>query len=316
MNSKFQINAKYIKWGLLLTIAILINIVLGYVIYKAYKATKLPQTGEEDAELAEMNSQLENIEGVDEIEKIARVGKEYLFTTDLEYYAYLHMKEVGEINREEVISELITYSVMLQLGEDEGWIELTQETFNNPFKDNNARDELIDEVREAYDENYKSGTYVEFVSVWFNNAGLGPYAEEHGVEAAKSLAKQKIDAVYAQVVDEGKSIEEAAQLLINDESLAELDINYKGNAYELLELQYEIVQNSESAALRESMYNFLLSAQEGDISEIFLEKQSDLDKNSFDAYYTFYRLKSRRQNYDWVYEWAEAKKSDFTIEIF
>jgi hypothetical protein len=314
MKRKFQINAKYLKWGLLLVIALVISIILGYVIYKAYKSSKPHK--EEDTELAEMDNQLENIEGADMSDKIARVGKEYLFTTDLEYYAYLRLKKLDEINREEAINESITYSVMLQLGEDEGWIELTQEIFNNPFKDNNARGDLINEVREAYDENYKSGTYVEFVSVWFNNAGLGPYAEEHGVEAAKSLAKEKIDAVYAQVVNEGKSMEEAVQLLVNDESLVELDVNYKGNAYELLWLEYEIVQNSDTAALRDSMYNFLLSATEGDVSEIFLEAQIDINGDTEELYYTFYRLKLRRQSFDTVYDWANEKRKDLKVEIY
>jgi len=278
---------------------------------------ELPETGDEDAELEIMNIELDKIEGSENIQKLARVGREYIFYTDLEYYAYQNLLDIESLDYDSVLDYLVDESVLLQAGENEGWVELDSETFNNPFKDFSRRGQLVLEIKESFNDNYQSGTYVEIITVWFYNSELGDYAKEHGIDAAKELAKSKIDEVYSLVTEDGKSMEEAAQIIIDDSSLSQLDENYDGNAYGIRIFPYEIESIADLGGGSENLYKFLESAQEGDISEIFLERDIPRSETEelVDAYYAIYKLTVKVNEYSDMNEWVDSYKTKLKIEI-
>lgn len=282
--------------------------------------TVLPMTGNEEVELSKLDRELEDIPGATEVEKIVRVGDEYLFVSDLSYFAYLELKRIDDLNDEEeeqAIDELIDQSIMLQSGAEEGWIELTSDVFNNPFKDYTKRGNLVMDIREKYNTFRKAGTHVEIVTVWFYNGELGSYAKTNGIEAAKEMAKAKIDEVYRLVTMEGQEVEKAAQVIINDSSLSQLDENYNGNAYGLRIFPYEINSIDDVGGSSSNLYDFLKDAQEGNLSKVFLEKDTLYFQEEIfiEAYYAFYKVKYRMNSFSDINEWIDSFKQNIDIEI-
>ncbi len=315
-------NAVYISAGIFLGGIVLVGFIYFFNFRREDTVEELPTTGDDsDTELIRMNNELENIEQADEIQKIARVGAEYLFYTDLENYAYLTLNEIDELDYDQVVDELINKSIVLQLGETEGWIELETNVFNNPFKDFDTRNELYLEVSDKFSSELKGGTRVEQVIVWFYNMVPGELAEVEGIEAAKSMAYTKINEVYEKVKSGEMSMQEAGEHLQQDTSLAVLDEGYVDNVYMEELLPYEINNITDNRDDTEFGYkclvNFLQSAEAGDLSEICLEEDKPCAiYDVVEAYYAFYKVKSKNEGFDTAMDWAEYNKDNFTIEVY
>lgn len=292
---------------------------LTFCVFYWYKFGRLPwqkEVGESeevaDSTLEEIDAQLQSIPDATEVEKIARVGEEYLFITDLDYYAYLTTGAYEVEDRDAAIEELIDESVLLQAGEGEGWIELTSEVLNNPFKDFEKRSSLIVDVEEKFEYYKKEQTIIEQVAVFIWNVELGELAKSQGLDAAKSFAKEKIDNVYTLVAEEGKTMEEAGEILANDASLAQLDESYQGNAY-----GEALLSDEDDLGPEDSDFGvFVRNAQEGEISPIYLETAKDASGEEFDVRYVFYNLKTRQTGFQVISEWIENFSQSLNIQIY
>ncbi len=302
--------------GVIIGLAVLGGVIFFLNFQRGDDVEELPETGD-DVQLAEMDRQLDNITAADEVLKLARVGKEYIFFTDIDYYAYKNGEDVDEIEVESALEDLVNESVLLQAGESEGWIELDTVTFNNPFKDFSKRDEQISQVQDMFENRKKNGTVVEIITVWFFNGYLREYALNNGIEKAKELAYRKIEAVYKKVVDDGMSMEEASQYLVDDESLKELDLNYDGNAYGVRIYPTEIGTLEDLGGGTNNLLNFIKESYEGDVSEIFIEQDIPMEsEETVDSYYAFYKLVSIGKGYERIEEWIREYKENLIIEIY
>lgn len=309
---------KFFILGVLL-FAILIIIGIYYFVYRENKSDidKLPVAGEENTELERITKDLNYFPGANNAVKLARIDKEFIFYEDLYYYAILQNKEVKDLDYQKSLNELIAQSILLQAGESEGWIELSSEIFNNPFKDFSLRGQKVIEVREKFRSEVEIGTVVEIITVWFYNGELRSYALNYGIEAAQEKASEKISEVYKAVTDNNQSMEEAASLIVNDVFFEELDVNYKGNAYGVRIFPYRIENIKDVDESSENLFNFLKVANEGEVSQIYLEKNKLFDSEDFvDAYYVFYKVKSKRMSVSSIEEWIENIKKDIKIEIY
>lgn len=280
----------------------------------------IPLTGHEDVDLSMLDKELEDIPGATEVEKIARVGKEYLFLNDLDYYAYLHKKKIDELDRTEAIDSLVDISAMLQSGEEEGWIELTSETFNNPYKDHTKRAELLEEVGEKIEEKEENeGTIVETVTVWFWNMFQQELAKREGLDVAKAFAQEKIENVYLLVKNGTKTMEEAGEILKSDTSLDQLDKAYDSNAYGVEVYPY-IIESVDDVKISsfspEEFYQFIKDAEVGDLSEIILEKDSPDGERVVDSYYAFYKVQSKDKESFEFESWLSAFKESLEVEHY
>jgi len=284
-----------------------------------YKFSRLPwepkesvDTGKAVSDISEMDATLISIPGASEVEKVARVGDEYLFITDLEYYANLRLMTLEEIDRSNVIEELIDESIMLQSGEQEGWIELDLEVFNNPFKNFDKRRSLMVEVEDKFNYYKRDQLIIEQVAVFVWNVEMGELARTEGMDVARSFAKEKIDNVYRLVTEEGKTMKEAGEILANDTSLLQLDENYKGNAYG------EILLSEERDLVPEEsdLGSFLSTAKEGDISSVYLERIKTDTGEEIDVRYVFYKLKSKQTGFEDVSDWIKDCSKSVPIDIY
>jgi hypothetical protein len=271
----------------------------------------------EDQQKEIMDKQLSRIDKATEMEKIARVGKEYLFEVDLDQYAYINLKSVSEIDRNDATSALINESVLLQEGEKEGWIELDIVVFNNPFKDYIRRGELLSTVKDAFYEEKQAGILVEITNLWFYNGEMGSYAKEYGLDAAKKVARESMEDVYQEIVENGKSLEEASKLITGNEFYSQLDTAYIGNGYDTRLFSINMQDNEDIAGMTDNLLEFLTSAEEGELSEIILEQDTPyFSEEKVDAYYALYYVKSKRDSFDDVDQWVESVKSNYKIEKY
>jgi hypothetical protein len=300
-------------------------LVLLVVVYFAF-IRELGNKGVDDSADIEkelMDEQLGSIPGANTVEKLARVGREYLFVKDLDYQDSLYLEPISETDREKAINMLVNNSVLLQVGLDMDWIELDSEFFNNPFKDYSLREEKVDLVRDMFEKEYIEGTSVEAIHVWFYNVRPGEYMQLYGEEAAEEKANEIIKSAYYNVKNKDKSMEEAANIIINESmQLPLLNPSYQTSTYVEYFLPYELnsiddLRGEDFDFGFDGLYSFLQSASEGDLSKIYLEKdRPDGEQPVIDAYYAFYKLKSKRKGYTDIDAWISDKKSDILMELY
>lgn len=304
------------------TVAIIVFILFGFYWYRYkhfpwQKESPKADTSLEDEDgskltIDDLDAQLEGILNATQVEKIARVGNEYLFITDLDYYAYMTTGTYEPEDREVAIEQLIDESLFLQAGEKEGWITLGTEVFNNPFKDFEKRSELLFTVEENFDRDKRGQIILESVMVFFHNVEYGELAQGEGVEAAKSFARGKIENAYNLVKNQGISMSEAGDILANDESLAQLDSEYQQNAYSKVSLY----DGTLDKAGQSDLALFLRDAEVGDISEIIVDKLLGGPDKGLEVAYLFYRLDTEKDGFESITEWIESVSSNMTIEIY
>lgn len=286
------------------TITIIISLIVvlssAFFVYRYFKIQEQERQRQENeernAKIEKLNSELERIpEAVNE-KKIAVVGDEFYFQTDLEHYAKQNLVGIEDVNKDEAYEWFLEESVILQGAENDGLIHLDESIFNNPYKDYDRRTRKVVKLRQTIEKQVVGGITVEALSVWFCNVNYGEYASEYGVEAAKKLAKNKLENVRKKVLD-GMSMKGASKLIRNDKSLAALDDNYDGNAYIQTNFPGSIESIQDVRKGREfgneGLYDFLKNANPGDISAIYLEKDNTNGDDVLDAYYAFYHYKKK-----------------------
>jgi hypothetical protein len=152
------------------------------------------------------------------------VGDEVIYNNEIQNYpssVKIHTPETARI----ISNKLVEDSIILQEG-----IKLNIITADNSFYggtqiDYNKRDEMVNKVKEEVVK--KAGKMEgDVISIWFVNDKPG----SAGIEQGKKLAFEKISDIARKVVSGQISMVEAAELIKNDKSLAQVDPSYKTNA--------------------------------------------------------------------------------------
>ncbi len=113
-------------------------------------ASEIIEKNADKKAVIDMDKQIENIDGASTVKKVARVGQEYIFLTDLNYYARFRGQAVDSIDKEKALDEIIQQSEILQAAARNGWVSLNTNIFNNPFKDYDKRMKTINSVIANY----------------------------------------------------------------------------------------------------------------------------------------------------------------------
>ncbi len=209
-----------------------------------------------------------------------KVGGEEIYQkdydTELSYFPV--KKDTAQIKKIIIDKEIID-SKILQIGEEEGIIKLDDSIYNSPEKDYLKRIDAVKKVKKVLQGKISSirGTVV---AIWFLNDHAGPL----GYEKSKQIAYEKIKTLHDGVKSGQITITQAANQIINDNSLFTLDPNYKTNA--LLNFDTSV---STHITWEDDFNNNILQLEEGETTEIFTGKSFDFDHNGqkVDAYYLF-----------------------------
>lgn len=240
---------------------------------------------------------------------IATVGAENIYGEDLKYKKSQTPENLMTPELEaELFQRLIDESIILQAGAEESYVELNSSVFNNPLKDQQARQRLITQVTEKVDQNasYKKGA---FVSIWFMNDTPGPV----GYEAGQQIALEKITAVHQAVTNGTMSIKQAGDTLKNDSALAQVDpTSYQSNAY----TEFNTLETS-AISFDPGFDEEIVALDQGETTDIYLAKDhpaSDPNLPLQDAVYMFGQVtETKSDGLEAFPTWLESQRNNYEV---
>jgi len=125
----------------------------------------------------------------------------------------------------EIQDKIIKESIILQSGENKGYVTLDAAVFNSSAKDMARRDMLLSEVKEKYSASREETVSGTVISVWFLQPGISDADYAQRKTRAYSIIKLYYDAVSNNTM----SLEEAAKKIRTNKEIAVLDPAYETN---------------------------------------------------------------------------------------
>lgn len=252
-------------------IIILVAVLLlggGYYIFNKFSLTKTTPTQETFQKTDEQPPS----PGV-----IAKVGDELIYQRDLdlELVAY---PPLGSLEERKIflLEKIATDSAILQSAKKDGLIKQLDATiFNSEDKDYLKRIKIVEDVKNTINSKTDQikGT---IISIWFYNFGK---VGSLGYDRGKEFALEKITKLHNDVKSGKMTINQAAEAIRNDSSLAQIDESYKSNA------QYDfIISPNQDLTGDKDFDKFLQTASKNQVSDIYLLSEFGFDKP---GYYQF-----------------------------
>jgi len=249
---------------------------------------------------------------------VATVGAETIFQADIEQNKPLY--PAAEDVEKLALNGLIRQSVIIQAAAEQGWIDIDEQTFNTPRKNQYERTQLVKEVENIFNEN-RSRVEGSLVAIYFLNEFPGPI----GYEAGRQLAETKMRDIYSKLRSGSMTMQQAGVLISDDTELERVDIAYQSNAY----LEFSIGTNQQvinDPAVNER----ILSLREGEMSEILTAKSLDLSTIDFssenhyaeieqlepvDAFFLIAQVDKRVDglNYESFEDWVAEQMENYSI---
>jgi hypothetical protein len=242
----------------------------------------------------------------DREEIIAWAGEEAIYQADLEMELYSYPSTNQEEASKLLLVKIVKDSIILQAGSDEGWIKLDSSVFNSIKKDYMKRIGLVREVRRIFD-NRQTGIKGNIISIWFNNI----YPGAVGYERGKEVALGKITSLQNRVKNKAITIQEAAQEIIDDEGLAQVDSSYVSNA--ILDFK---AGPDEQISFDPVFDDLIRELSEGEVSDVYLAKDEVGEGGvKVDAVYMFAQVNEKEDKgiglgFD---EWYSQKEKKYEV---
>lgn len=250
-------------------------------------------------------------------EVFATVGEEEIFGSDLNFIAYTYYnteynklvnegQPAPETLKDNALQKAINDSVILQEGAKDNLVLLTTSIFNYPQKDFWARQMAVQNVEDAY--NASQQTYSgESITIWFYNVQPPKVSETE----AEQIAKEKITELYNDLLANRITMKEAGDRIKQDTELAQIDFNYKGNAY--YEFKDSSLQNPPFSKEEKNKATFALG--NGQMSGIIRVPAQGKGSDPREEYYTIVKVNEITPGNATVpfNTWLETVKEEYTI---
>ncbi len=257
-------------------------------------------------------SQAQNVEppvGTSSDKVIAKVGEEVLYQKDLDIEDK-NYPEIPSKTRKLLVDKLVKDSVVLQAGQADGLVQLDASIYNSPDKDYKKRVAKVAEIRKILEKRQDMITG-NVISIWFYNSSA-PTAMDP--LKAKEFAKSKITPLHEAVKNKQMTIQQAAEKIKNDESLAQIDRVYKINAI------YDFAVNPNEKISYDPVFDAKVKQlSAGQVSELYMGRDYDAKTHQLrDAIYMFAQVKEKNihgnlLNYD---QWYAQKQKNYAITVY
>jgi len=241
--------------------------------------------------------------------KVATVGSETIYGDDLNYVlAKNYLKSTGNKTNEELkelaLDIVAKESALLQAANDEGSIELTEEIFNNPNKNQIERKKKVEEIRDAIENNAEKFT-TSAIAIWYYDMDK-PFIPE---VQARQIARTKITQYHSQIKAGEISMEEAGEAVKKDASLRKQDINYEGNAYVL----NKDWNSDEPPFTFQTLNETALNLEEGQVSEVI---EIIREKPLIEKFFIIIKMEKRQQGNNVVIsEWTKDALERYPLNV-
>ena len=231
------------------------------------------------------------------------MGEEIIFNVDInrELSALPNSDDPTTIRTS--FDKIVTDSVTLQGAAKAGYIKLDSTVYNSTTKDYEKRVALIDKAKRAIadnGDNYQGS----FVQIWFHNQKPGKVGYTRG----KQIAYEKIKPLYDDVKAGRKTMIEASDAILADESLYDVDEAYQVNSYG------DFIGTPNNPPTFDSGFNTLLQKLKvGEVTPLYTAKDEDAKGNLIEAVYIFGKVDKIISNkgYTSYEEWLKINKPKY-----
>jgi len=255
--------------------------------------------------------------------KVAKIRNEEIYQQDIEFWKEAYRERLSNCSEEERKGEILKIiqeqSLILQEAERQKLTTLNPEIFNSPNKNYPQRNILVDHLKGELEKAVTSNISGEAISVWFYNLSAGKPIIP--LEEAKKIAWLKINNVYQRVKNGEINMEEAAEIIKKDVSLAKIDHAYQTNAY----FKFENKTRENPPFAKDELNKLAFGLKEGEISEIIsvvYEVPQDPEKPELpfekkECHYTFIKIiRKSAGNFTSFSQWLDEKKKEYPIQSY
>lgn len=238
--------------------------------------------------------------------EVAKVGGETIYQEDLDYEIVKqpHLPSDKSASTKLILEKIATDSAILQGAKEDSLISLDNTIYNSTEKDYAKRLKTVADIKIKV-QNQSTSLTGTIVSIWFYNTKIGPL----GLEKAKQLALEKITKLQADVKSGKITIEQAAQDIQDDSTLAQVDTQYKSNA----SFDFQASKNQQigfNKAFNDSLWSLPASST----TEVFIGQDTRSDGQKYDALYQFGYIKTKsNSNLDNLENWLLAKIKKYAL---
>ncbi len=202
---------------------------------------------------------------------IAKVGDEYIYQQDLE--AEVAHQQTGQVlsaeSRQNLLGKLVYDSTILQGAAADSLVSLNNTIFNNAQKDYLQRVKTVEEVKRHFATKL-TGLHGIVVYIWFDQQN-SPLTEEQ----RKEVARKTLQTLRDEVVTNKITIAQAAEKLKQDMTLAQVTKDHKNST----SMEFHVLPE-EKITFFTPFDTLLKSLKPGEVTEIFLAKDTDYSGNS------------------------------------
>lgn len=299
---------------LITPVLILIFIVLGFYLWQTKVLQSfLPKTPSNKTSTASESAHLATFA---EDQPVIKVGEELIYKKDLDYQLATYFPQVNPAKQQEALTKsfdkLINDSIILQEAKKENLIQVPKDAYNNPNKNLFSRNQAVASAEAKLSEKLIGKISGEAVSIWFNNASWP--APKIGIEAAKKIAREKIENIYADLKTGKLSFIEAGQKIASDKSLAEIDPSYKGNSY----YPFNNYSRNQPIVIDPQINKLIWTLKQGEISEIVIANDfNGKDSKPYEAMFKIVKVNKRTGSefIDFT-SWLAAQRSKYEIKKY
>lgn len=240
---------------------------------------------------------------------LEKVGAETIYNEAINMeYSYYPLPR-NPTNTKKFLLKIARDSTILQGGAQDGYITLDSSFYNAVMLDYLKRMQMVTKVENAVaaKENTISGS---IVAIFFYDNGPG----SAGYVQGKAIAYAEIQKLHAAVISNQMTMEQAGEAIKNDASLAQVDNEYKANAY------VPFTMTPGEPLTFDTTFNGLIeNLQPGQTTAVYTGKDKDRTTNqSIDAVYMFAKVDTVKNNgsnttFD---QWYAQKQKEYETTLY
>lgn len=240
---------------------------------------------------------------------IAKVGDEIIYQDDLDHEVAIQPQlpsNKSAINT--LLKKIASDSAILQGASTEGLTLLDQTVYNSTQKDYAKRVKLVQDL-EAKIRDKATQLSGEAVSIWFYNTKPGAL----GLEKSKQVTFDKITKLHDDVKSGRTTIQQAAENIKNDTSLAQIDPAYKTNA----SFGFKVTKGQPISFVKQ-LDDALWALNPGQVTNVITGQDKHANGKTYDALYIFGQVKEKNTNSNALTfeEWLKEKLQKYALTIY
>lgn len=293
------------KW--VIAIGCLILFVVFMTVYRFVSSQKTSDSATKNTTVIDIGQFPSSLSISDPEPKVA-YGQDQYSGNDLSYVSQNLASSISDEkdNKNQYVAEIIQErAIVLQEAKKMGLIQI-DDTLFLPNKDWEKYNQTYEEAKQAIINTVEQMT-VAGIYIYFNNDNP---PEGMTVVRAKSITYTKMNNLRNRMIQGEITIEQSAEEIRTDTSLASIDEIYQSNAYAVLKNRFRDPQID--AGLKVADNNILWQLEVGDVSPVFLGFEKNVgDEGLRESYWVVYKVLEKYGTLPPYRQWLSEKLNEY-----